>query len=175
VAAGLLSLALVRPPDVLAGGDAKRLGVRGDDGTLWVSPGQASSYTAETWARRAGVAAPRAWPPPDGSAGGALRCDSLGCIFHARGQVVALVADARALYEDCARADVVVALVPVRGRSCGGPAVLIDRFDLWRNGAYALWLAPGEVTVESARAVSGERPWVRAPETARRRGSEGSQ
>ena len=30
-------------------------------GELWVSSGRKARYTAETWAGRAGVAAPRAW------------------------------------------------------------------------------------------------------------------
>ncbi len=172
IAAGLLTLALVRPPDVLAGGNAELLGVRAADGSLWVTPGEAGSYAAETWARRAGVTEAKTWSLDGPSAGGRLLCDGLGCVFRARGQVVALIADPRAFHEDCARADVVVALEPARRRSCEEPAVVIDRFDLWRNGAYALWLDPDGVTVESARAVSGERPWVRTPEAARRQGAE---
>jgi competence protein ComEC len=42
---------------------------------------------------------------------------------------------------------------------------VIDRFDLWRNGAYALWLSPDGIEALSARGTSGERPWVRRPET----------
>jgi len=62
----------------------------------------------------------------------------LGCLFRARGQLVALVADARALAEDCAVATVVIALAPVPRGACPGPNLVIDRFDFWRNGAYAL-------------------------------------
>jgi competence protein ComEC len=77
------------------------------------------------------------------------------------------VNDSRALAEDCAVATVVIALEPVPRGSCLGPRLVVDRFDLWRNGAYALWLSPGGVTVRSARQVSGERPWVRRPEIGR--------
>jgi competence protein ComEC len=147
VAAGLLSLVIVRPPDGLVSGDAKLLGIREAAGELWVSSGRTARYTAETWARRAGVAAPRVWrteaPEADApQADGQLRCDALGCLFRARGQIVALVNDSRALAEDCARATVVIALEPVPRGACPGPRLVIDRFDLWRNGAYALWLPP---------------------------------
>ncbi len=88
-------------------------------------------------------------------------------MFQARGQLVALVNDSRALAEDCATATVVIALEPVPDGTCPEPRVVIDRFDLWRNGAYALWLSPDSITVRSARGVSGERSWVGKPETAR--------
>ncbi len=157
---GLASLATVRPPDVLASGDGKLLGIRGDGGELLVSSARTARYTAGSWARRNGVAEAGAWPLDQPAAGGRLTCDSLGCIFRARGQVVALVQDSRALMEDCRLATVVVSLEPVRRGTCPNPAVVIDRFDLWRNGGYALWLSPDGVRVRSARGTRGARPWV---------------
>ncbi len=62
--------------------------------------------------------------------------------------------------EDCRLATVVVSLEPVRRGTCPNPAVVIDRFDLWRNGGYALWLSPDGVRVRSARGTRGARPWV---------------
>ncbi len=61
IAAGIFSLVIVRPPDVLVSGDAKLLGIQSAEGELWVSSGRRARYTAKTWARRAGVAAPRVW------------------------------------------------------------------------------------------------------------------
>ena len=60
-----------------------------------------------------------------------------------------------------------IALEPVPDGACPEPRLVIDRFDLWRNGAYALWLSPDGIEVRSARGVRGERPWVGKPETAR--------
>jgi competence protein ComEC len=57
------------------------------------------------------------------------------------------------------RAAVVIAAEPLRAR-CRG-AVAIDRFDVWRNGPHAVWLAgAGQARVVSDRAWRGERPWV---------------
>ncbi|MSP89748.1 MAG: hypothetical protein EXQ92_13210 [Alphaproteobacteria bacterium] len=47
-------------------------------------------------------------------------------------------------------------------RLCRGAPVVIDRFDLWRQGADAIWLG------SSVRAARGERPWVIAPPGRRR-------
>ena len=72
--------------------------------------------------------------------------------------VVALVTDSRALPEDCRRADIVISAVPVR-RSCGAAMLVVDRFDLWRKGAHAIWLDAGGVRIETAAGVNGGRPW----------------
>ena len=63
-----------------------------------------------------------------------------------------------ALIEDCRNADVVVARVAVLIR-CAAPTV-IDRIDLWREGAFALWLGQDEVRVRSVADTRGVRPWT---------------
>ena len=46
-------------------------------------------------------------------------------------------------------------------RACRTGARVIDRFDLWREGAHAIWLeGDGRVRIETVRARQGERPWV---------------
>ncbi len=61
--------------------------------------------------------------------------------------------------EDCATADLVVSVVPIRG-NCSKPTV-IDRFDLWRGGTHALRVDPdGKLHIESVAATLGDRPWV---------------
>ena len=69
------------------------------------------------------------------------------------------------LAEDCAIAGVVVSLVPIRGR-CPSAHTVIDRFDLWREGAHAVWLDEGAVRVSTVAERRGVRPW--APHKGRR-------
>ena len=59
-------------------------------------------------------------------------------------------------------ADVVISLVPVGG-ACASASTLLDRFDLWREGAHAIWLRRGAVRVVSVNGVRGDRPWVLRP------------
>ena len=54
----------------------------------------------------------------------------------------------------------VISREPVRGR-CKGPDLVIDRFDLWRQGGHAIWLGEKEIRVETVRERRGDRPWVR--------------
>ena len=42
--------------------------------------------------------------------------------------------------------------------------IRIDRFDLWKNGAHALWIGGGNVVIATARGEGGERPWGVNPE-----------
>ena len=133
------------------------------DGTsgLYLSSARVRRFDAEIWRRRLGLEEATSWPRLGAAAAGRLSCDPLGCIYKARGRVVALAGDGRALADDCAVAEVVISREPVRGR-CAGPGLVIDRFDLWRNGGHAIWLGENEIRVETVRARRGERPWVRA-------------
>jgi competence protein ComEC len=159
IAAGLASVAVSRPPDVLVDGDAKLMAVRAEDGALLLSSGRSGRFRAGVWLRRAGQREVLTWPGGGATADGRLACDGLGCVYRAGGQTVALVQDGRALAEDCRLASVIVSLVPVRG-PCPAPLRVIDRFDLWREGGHALWLGPDGVRIRSVRAWQGERPWV---------------
>jgi competence protein ComEC len=62
----------------------------------------------------------------------------------------------------CAGVDVLIAEFPLRGR-CIGVAERIDRFDLWRHGAHAIYLSGRQVRIETARDRRGNRPWVVEP------------
>jgi competence protein ComEC len=138
--------------------DAKVMAVLARDGTYILSSRRPGSLLEETWTRRGGTEAGATWPTLGRSADESLACDSLGCLYEAHGQRVALVRDPMALRDDC-RADLVVSAVPAR-KVCGRKAKVIDRIDVWRNGAHAVWLAPGGVEIESVESWRGARPWV---------------
>lgn len=158
IAAGFASVALMTPPDLLVDGSGRLFALRGPDGRLALSSERAG-LTGETWLRRSGEGTPLPLAALHAAGEGALRCDRLGCIYAAKGFRIALVHDRAALAEDCGRADVVIARVAVTRRLCRGPALVIDRWRLWRDGAHALWLAPGGIRVESVAAARGDRPW----------------
>jgi competence protein ComEC len=164
IVAGLASVFAVTPPDVLIGGRGKVMAVRSADGGLMVSDVRKSKFGQGIWLRRAGLKKAEAWPRQGYSRDRRLICDGLGCIYRKGGVTVALSKNSGALVEDCRMADLVVSLEPVRGK-CPAPLAVIDRFDLWRNGAYAVWIGGGGgVRIESANGKRGNRPWVHRPE-----------
>ena len=162
---GLATLWFTNPPDILVDDRGELLAVRMADGELSVSTLRKGRFDREIWLRRSGqMREARSWPREGESPGGRLACDSMGCIYRAEGKVVALVREAGALPEDCLSADAIVSAVPV-GRNCPSAQVVIDRFDLWRDGAHALWLKDGIFRVKSVNGSRGYRPWVVRPES----------
>jgi competence protein ComEC len=161
VLAGIAAAWLTPSPDLLVSADAKLIAVKDADGGYRLSSTRAARLTAETWLRRnAQVEAVRFPLPGDPTAGAVLACDAVGCVYRLNGRNIALALTGDALAEDCLRADLVVSTIPIL-RPCQRPVAIIDRFDLWRGGAYAIRIdSSGAIHIESVAASLGERPWV---------------
>ncbi|WP_395021603.1 ComEC/Rec2 family competence protein [Dongia sp.] len=158
VLAGLASLLFVTTPDVLVGGDAKLLAIKDGQGHYQLNSLRASKLAAETWLRRNGQLEAVRFEG-DENAIPDLSCDPQGCIYRRNARTVALTFNGEGLGEDCAQADLVISAVPIR-RGCRKP-ITIDRFDLWRGGAHAVWIGPdGRFRIQSVAATLGDRPWV---------------
>jgi len=156
IAAGCALGLSARPPDLLIDDSGRLAAVRTADGGLSFSRA-ASGYQSETWLRRSGLFA--------AARDGGFVCDRLGCTAKREGLVLAYVRDGRGLDEDCRRAYVVLSATPVRG-SC--PArLVVDRFDLWREGAHAIWLDGSVLKVLTVAELRGERLWAPARGRAR--------
>ncbi len=170
LAAGLATIPLADRPDILVNGDGSLMAVRLADGRLSLSSKRAERFAARIWLERDGAAEEDAsvWPKAE-SADGRFACDLIGCLYRAGAREVALVRDPRALQDDCRPGVIVVSAVPVR-RNCRAAERVIDRFDLWRNGAYALWLGRDGVRALSVREARGDRLWTHGPGPPSQRG-----
>jgi competence protein ComEC len=136
----LLGLVLAtRPdlPDILIGGDGRLAAVRLEDGALGVSNRRLARFEREMWMRRLGTDRSITWPDTGPGLSERMRCDVLGCLYRDGAQVVAFVFDGRALDEDCRLASILISLEPLGRVRCAGPGIVIDRLDLWREGAHA--------------------------------------
>jgi len=157
---GLATVLFARVPDVLVADDGRLFAVRDPDGGMLLSSSNIDRFEADIWLRRSASDAALAWPQDGYGAGGRLACDALGCIYTAFGKTVALVRQPTALPEDCQSADVLISVEPVR-IPCTHPQRVIDWFDLWRDGAHAVWIGErGAIDIRSVRELRGERPWV---------------
>ena len=157
---GIASMALHHPPDLLVDSRGYAMGVRTAEGSLLVNRG--GHIVRETWGRRAGPEARERWPKQGRSRDGRLSCDSLGCVYRVDGALVSLVKEDGGIDPACAGAGVVVSAVPIR-HACRGPMLVVDRFDLWRRGAHALWLTGTGARVETVAEWQGDRPWAHKP------------
>ena len=164
IAAGIVFWIAVKPPVVMIDGNGRLYGVMAVDGSLRVN-NRRDSFTLRSWLAEQGLSNADSLhayrgPRPNGTRTGlGLQCDSLGCQYQNKGQTIAIIHDIRALEEDCAKADAVISTVPLR-KKCLQPSLRIDRFDLWRDGAHALWIGEdGRMIVKSVAGERGERLW----------------
>ncbi|MCK4868588.1 MAG: ComEC family competence protein, partial [Alphaproteobacteria bacterium] len=158
IAAGLAGLWTLQGPDILVSDDGRLMAVRMADGELSVSERRREKRTAGDWREQEGQGASLYWPENGISRDGRLRCDGLGCIYRAGGWTVALLRDGMAHDEDCRIVDVLISQRPVRG-NCPAPSLVIDRFDLWRHGAAAIWFDGDDIRVRTVADFQGARPW----------------
>ncbi|BBK42882.1 competence protein ComEC [Allostella vacuolata] len=155
IAAGLLGIGWVQPPDVLVDGDGRAVAVGGPGG-YWVFETRQAEIAVDTWLRRA--AADRLeWP--EAARGGLPSCDARLCRFRARGERIVIARRRDALTEACRSADIVIALVPMRW-DCGRGVVALDRRELERGGAHAIRLGGGRPRVTTVAEQRGRRPWT---------------
>ncbi|MGH7046512.1 MAG: ComEC/Rec2 family competence protein [Stellaceae bacterium] len=163
IAVGLAGMALTRPPDIVLADIGRFLAVRAPDGRYFVADRRErieSSFLAEETGLGLAV-----WPT--GPEGG-LACTGERCRYSARGRSIEIVTGTAGLPVYCDGVDAIVAQVPA-GFRCRTVVPVIDRIDSWRLGAVALWLDRDGVTIESANASRGDRPWVLHPHARRRR------
>jgi competence protein ComEC len=157
---GGLGLALLGPqPDILIERTARNVAVRGDAGELVLAHPRRGRFTAERWLLADGdnassrqAAERRGW-----------QCADHVCLSLVKNKRVAFAqAEAEGKLK-CPSADILIASFPLR-KSCSHVPVRIDRFDLWRKGAHALYIEGGTIRTETSKSVRGARPWVIEPE-----------
>ena len=90
-----------------------------------------------------------------------------------KGKTVAFVRHPAALAEECERADIVVAQIPIN-RPCPNARVTVDRIDLWADGAHALYLDGQSIRVETVAQSRGARPWSRTVSRRRKPAPDGN-
>lgn len=154
-ALALLPALLWRPPDALVSADGAAFAVASPNG-VHVPDGVRVNRVMRDWLARWGdekLLRGRSGSDPT------LACDNLACLHRGgEGVLVSYVFDKGALQEDCRSANVVIATMPV-GRRCAAPDGVIDRYDLWRKGAHALWFEHDRVLIKTVADERGVRPW----------------
>lgn len=156
----VLLASLYRQPDIQVSRNADLVSVRDKTGALWLSTGQKERYTAENWLRQNGQGKEEkeVWPREGFAENFPLTCGTYGCRGEVKGQKVAIAFTQKASQEDCNWADLLIADKPV-GKECRARRV-IDYFDVWRNGAYAVWLSENKIKMKNVERVRGLRPWT---------------
>ncbi|MEQ8967204.1 MAG: ComEC/Rec2 family competence protein [Azospirillaceae bacterium] len=163
IAVALAGPALAPRPVVLIDAEARLVATRGAGGDLVFSDDRRAAFERGIWLERNGQTTPRFRPASGAAHGDGLACDGLACFYRPDGDepgpLIALVEDPRAFAEDCLFADAVVATVPVPAFCRRRVPLVVDRFDVWRDGAHAVYAEDGALTVRSVGGRGGDRPW----------------
>jgi competence protein ComEC len=156
---GMTLTTMVERPDVIIERTGRNVALRNEAGELVLaSPGR-SRFAAERWLLADGDGA----PPARAAGRQGFHCKDSICIGMSKNKRIAY-ADKKAEGKlTCPNADVLIAAFPLRG-ACKTIALRIDRFDVWREGAHALFIENGRILVETARQRRGDRPWVTKPQ-----------
>lgn len=146
-------------PDILVTYESDLAAVRLTSGELSLSKARGASYVRGKWMQREGIAEVLHWDDPDSQALGAPKCDDISCAFSFRGTKTVFVRDARALAEDCQKADLLIATFPVPP-TCSSPGMVIDLWDLRESGTHAIYFAENGLKIVTVAAERGARPWT---------------
>lgn len=165
IAAGLATMALTRPPDIVIADFGRFVAARADSGNYHVLGGNEERIAKSLFAEETGADL-LPWPAAGTTAGG-LSCEADACRYAARGKNVAIVTDDKGVPSDCTAADAIVSQVPA-GFVCRKLIPVVDRIDNWRRGAVGLWLDAGGIRVVGANDSRGDRPWVPHPVAAKK-------
>ncbi|QQG35349.1 MAG: ComEC/Rec2 family competence protein [Micavibrio aeruginosavorus] len=154
VIAGIITVLIASPPDLLISASGKLMAVKDPEGKVYMSTVKAEKFVAESWMRvlgRGGEIPEILLSHP------AAACDEWACRLTLKDKKISFAFHSAAHGEECRWADIVLADDPVRVRPCMAKTT-IDRFDVWKNGVHAIWL--NEETIQSVGERRGHRPWT---------------
>ncbi len=158
VIAGMVVFLQTSPPNLLVDETGQLKGIFLENQIPKISTLRKSKIISKRWVERVGFdGTPMVWPK-NGLKQDGLVCDSQACLFETKGTRISLVSHPSAIQEDCHIVQVLISSEPIRSK-CTGPQVVIDRFDLWREGGHALWINKGGIEVQTVAEYQGRRPW----------------
>lgn len=157
--AGLATVALHQPYDLLVSDDGSHVALRLPDGHFLFAKGKPDSFDAQVWLRyhgQDGGLLPKDRPE-------LATCDDARCLYTLHGHSIAIGMRKRAKDNICeGRVDIAVSTEYLNDEECEHVSLLLDRWYLRNYGAVAVRLANG-IEVFNANDSRGRRPWVQSP------------
>jgi len=159
-----LSIATMAQPDILLSESGRLIALRVPADQLVVSSNRVEKRVRETWLRRSAQAKSDTFTTLAGHGDAAwLSCNfEDNCRVEVSGRKI--VFDLGRVPSDISCNDVDVIIVPQRQIACDSLAgarkpLIIDKSDIARTGALALYLTAQKIALQSTAAAVGQRPW----------------
>jgi competence protein ComEC len=145
IAGGLALAPFAARPDVWVDREGQVIAVRMKDGRLSAPKTRKGEFSLKAWLEADGDRR----TPRDITKGAGFQCDEQSCLALVRGQIVSHVFHPAAFADDCRRATVLIASLPVP-EPCSGPEVIIDARDLWEKGAHGVMISADQTAQPGA-------------------------
>ena len=152
--------------DVLVSDEGKLFAVRDAAGDLHFSTLTREKFVREQWTIREGdiKSTPAAWPiAGDKETASPVACKMGYCLYTLGDKIFGFVDGQEGVAPACrSGAQVIISAEDIkRARNCATDALVIGKYDLRREGAYAFYRSTtGEIQVKTVRQARGMRPWV---------------
>lgn len=132
-------------PQVLIDGQGKLVGLH-EGNNLYVSSSRKGKFTAETWQKYLAAKEIKF-----------MACEEGVCQASLQG--VPLIISSEKERQPCVKGAFLIHLEPSE-RACPEARIVIDWYDIWKAGGYALWLTEKSLRIEKVRENQGVRPWT---------------
>lgn len=155
IGVGLALAPLGERPDLWVDRDGKLVAIRGVDGSIETGNTRRASFSLERWMEADGDERPL----EEVRGSRAFQCDEASCVAMVKGKLMSFVQHPEALGEDCRRADILIAAIPVT-QPCPKPEIVIDASSLRQFGAQTVKITENGLIRRTVREKRGDRPWV---------------
>ncbi len=145
-------------PRVFISGDAKTIGIA-EGGYFYTSSNRRETFLSNVCSGFAGVKPEHIvkWRETP-----LVQCEDNSCLFKTKEFTVGYLKDLEHLEDFCESCNILISQDPLRGlrKSCKGPQIIIDRFDVWKHGAQIIFYKNGKLFLDRAARAVGQRPWT---------------
>lgn len=150
---GVISIWFYKQPDIMISSSGKLAAIKAHDARIYVSSRVAERFISKSWMQIYGQGHDKTtkWHSLD-----TIHCDESGCLWNHNNKIIGFSYEPHEHDFECANVHLLIARDPVKVKDC--KAVVIDKFDLYFNGAHAIWL--DDMQIKSVKQIRGQRPWT---------------
>ena len=146
------------PPQILIEERASNVAVLDASGSYVFVDASKGKFAADKWLKSNGEITVL----KDAAAKSGWSCVEGMCFTDLATKSVAYVQEQKAKDWACPPVDILISDFPLR-HACSDIPIRIDRFDVWKFGAHALYIENGNLRIETVKGAQGQRPWVYVP------------
>ena len=158
ILAGMYLGATVHLPKILIEDRASNVAIGDEAGNYVLADANKGKFAADKWLQSNG----QLETMEASAARAGWTCAENMCFSDLASMSVAYVHEPSDADWECPPTAIIIADFPLREK-CAEAKLKIDRFDVWKSGAHAVYIDGNVALVETSKGEQGDRPWVFAP------------